>query len=98
MLCCAPGLPESAANFSIGVSSTLAVVAAENFATWKMNYYKGESLLHVAIVLTPVPPRSGNLRKELGMPEAYLYEEHTKTMNYAEFVNKELVPFNNMDN
>jgi DNA topoisomerase-2 len=125
----------------------------ENFATWRVKYYKGESLLHVYLVLTSAPPglgtsdakeakeyfsdmnrhkikfnyggaqddnaitlafskkkveerkewltdwmEEGRRRKELGMPEVYLYEEHTKAVNYADFVNKELVLFSNMDN
>ncbi|XP_076055867.1 DNA topoisomerase 2 isoform X2 [Oratosquilla oratoria] len=37
-------------------------------------------------------------RKELGLPEIYLYEKTTKSINYADFVNKELVLFSNLDN
>jgi len=37
-------------------------------------------------------------RKELGLPEIYLYEKDTKQVNYADFVNKELVLFSNLDN
>lgn len=37
-------------------------------------------------------------RAELGLPEEYLYTKTTKTVNYSEFVNKELVLFSNMDN
>lgn len=37
-------------------------------------------------------------RKELGLPEIYLYEKDTKQVNYTDFVNKELVLFSNMDN
>ena len=40
----------------------------------------------------------GKRRKELGMPEVYLYEKDTKAVNYQDFVNKELVLFSNMDN
>ena len=40
----------------------------------------------------------GKRRKELGMPEVYLYEKDTKAVNYNDFVNKELVLFSNMDN
>lgn len=37
-------------------------------------------------------------RRELGLPEQYLYEKDTKSVNYADFVNKELVLFSNCDN
>ena len=37
-------------------------------------------------------------RKELGLPEVYLYEKDTRAVNYQDFVNKELVLFSNMDN
>jgi len=37
-------------------------------------------------------------RKELGLPEIYLYEKDTKQVNYTDFVNKELVLFSNLDN
>jgi DNA topoisomerase-2 len=37
-------------------------------------------------------------RRELGLPEQYLYEKDTKTVNYSDFVNKELVLFSNCDN
>ena len=37
-------------------------------------------------------------RKELGLPEVYLYEKDTKAINYTDFVNKELVLFSNLDN
>merc|ERR1719394_1372576 len=37
-------------------------------------------------------------RKELGLPEVYLYEKETKAVNYTDFVNKELILFSNMDN
>ena len=40
----------------------------------------------------------GKRRKELGMPQVYLYENDTKAVNYNDFVNKELVLFSNMDN
>ena len=40
----------------------------------------------------------GKRRKELGMPEVYLYEKDTVAVNYQDFVNKELVLFSNMDN
>ena len=35
----------------------------------------------------------GKRRKELGLPEVYLYEKDTKAVNYTDFVNKELVLF-----
>ncbi|XP_032783705.2 DNA topoisomerase 2 isoform X2 [Daphnia magna] len=37
-------------------------------------------------------------RRELGLPELYLYEKDTKKVSYRDFVNKELVLFSNMDN
>jgi len=37
-------------------------------------------------------------RKELGLPEIYLYEKDTRQVNYTDFVNKELILFSNMDN
>jgi DNA topoisomerase-2 len=37
-------------------------------------------------------------RRELGLPELYLYEKDTKRVSYRDFVNKELVLFSNMDN
>lgn len=37
-------------------------------------------------------------RKELGLPEVYLYEKETKAVSYTDFVNKELVLFSNCDN
>lgn len=37
-------------------------------------------------------------RRELGLPELYLYEKDTKQVSYKDFVNKELVLFSNMDN
>jgi len=37
-------------------------------------------------------------RRELGLPEQYLYEKDTKAVNYSDFVNKELVLFSNCDN
>merc|ERR1719210_1259021 len=40
----------------------------------------------------------GKRRKELGLPEVYLYEKETRAVNYTDFVNKELVLFSNMDN
>ena len=40
----------------------------------------------------------GKRRKELGLPEIYLYEKDTRAVSYADFVNKELVLFSNCDN
>jgi len=40
----------------------------------------------------------GKRRKELGLPEVYLYEKDTRAVSYADFVNKELVLFSNLDN
>lgn len=37
-------------------------------------------------------------RKELGLPEVYLYEKNTKAVSYTDFINKELVLFSNCDN
>ncbi|RWS16275.1 DNA topoisomerase 2-beta-like protein [Dinothrombium tinctorium] len=37
-------------------------------------------------------------RKELGLPEVYLYGKETKAVTYKDFVNKELVLFSNLDN
>ena len=37
-------------------------------------------------------------RKELGLAEIYLYEKNTEEVTYADFVNKELVLFSNLDN
>ncbi|XP_063239277.1 DNA topoisomerase 2 isoform X2 [Bacillus rossius redtenbacheri] len=37
-------------------------------------------------------------RRELGLPEQYLYEKDTHQINYTDFVNKELVLFSNLDN
>ncbi|XP_066940662.1 DNA topoisomerase 2-alpha isoform X2 [Macrobrachium rosenbergii] len=37
-------------------------------------------------------------RKELGLPEVYLYEKDTRAVTYSDFVNKELVLFSNCDN
>ena len=37
-------------------------------------------------------------RKELGLPEEYLYEKDTKAVTYKDFVNKELILFSNLDN
>merc|ERR1711981_1165957 len=40
----------------------------------------------------------GKRRKELGLPEVYLYEKDTRAVSYSDFVNKELVLFSNLDN
>jgi len=40
----------------------------------------------------------GKRRKELGLPEVYLYEKNTRAVNYSDFINKELVLFSNADN
>lgn len=40
----------------------------------------------------------GRRRRELGLPEVYLYQKDTKHVNYTDFVNQELVLFSNMDN
>uniref|UniRef100_T1IP94 DNA topoisomerase 2 n=1 Tax=Strigamia maritima TaxID=126957 RepID=T1IP94_STRMM len=37
-------------------------------------------------------------RKELGLPEVYLYGKGTQEISYQDFVNKELILFSNMDN
>ncbi|GLG97265.1 DNA topoisomerase 2 [Gryllus bimaculatus] len=37
-------------------------------------------------------------RREMGLPEDYLYEKNTSFVNYSDFVNKELVLFSNSDN
>ncbi|XP_045623508.1 DNA topoisomerase 2-alpha isoform X1 [Procambarus clarkii] len=37
-------------------------------------------------------------RKELGLPDIYLYEKNTRVISYTDFVNKELVLFSNLDN
>ena len=37
-------------------------------------------------------------RRELGLPDVYLYEKGTKNVTYQDFVNKELVLFSNLDN
>ncbi|GBM04506.1 DNA topoisomerase 2-alpha [Araneus ventricosus] len=37
-------------------------------------------------------------RRELGLPEMYLYGKNTTAVTYNEFVNKELILFSNMDN
>lgn len=37
-------------------------------------------------------------RRELGLPDVYLYEKGTKEVTYRDFVNKELVLFSNLDN
>lgn len=37
-------------------------------------------------------------RRELGLPELYLYGKDTKKVTYNDFVNKELILFSNMDN
>lgn len=37
-------------------------------------------------------------RRELGLPEMYLYEKDTRNVSYKDFVNKELILFSNMDN
>lgn len=37
-------------------------------------------------------------RRELSLPEMYLYEKTTKSVSYKDFVNKELILFSNMDN
>lgn len=38
------------------------------------------------------------MRRELGLPEVYLYGKDTKTVTYQDFVNKELILFSNLDN
>ena len=37
-------------------------------------------------------------RRDLGLPEIYLYEKNTRSVSYSDFVNKELVLFSNLDN
>ncbi|XP_049270629.1 DNA topoisomerase 2-alpha [Rhipicephalus sanguineus] len=37
-------------------------------------------------------------RREMGLPELYLYGKDTKNVTYLDFVNKELILFSNMDN
>lgn len=37
-------------------------------------------------------------RREMGLPERYLYTKDTKAVSYADFVNLELVLFSNADN
>lgn len=37
-------------------------------------------------------------RKEMGLPEIYLYAKETRAVTYSEYVNKELVYFSNGDN
>lgn len=37
-------------------------------------------------------------RRELGLPELYLYGKETRSVTYEDFVNKELILFSNMDN
>ena len=37
-------------------------------------------------------------RRELGMPEIYLYATDTRSVSYTDFVNKELILFSNADN
>lgn len=37
-------------------------------------------------------------RRELGLPDVYLYEKGTRNVTYQDFVNKELVLFSNLDN
>lgn len=37
-------------------------------------------------------------RRELGLPELYLYGKDTRNITYEDFVNKELILFSNMDN
>jgi len=40
----------------------------------------------------------GRRRKDLGLPEEYLYEKETTAVTYSDFINKELVLFSNSDN
>jgi len=109
----------------------------ENWATWKVKYYKGlgtstskeakeyfsdmvrhkikfkyngdqdDHSIQLAFSKKAVDQRKewltnwmeeGKRRKELGLPEVYLYEKDTRAVNYSDFVNKELVLFSNMDN
>jgi DNA topoisomerase-2 len=37
-------------------------------------------------------------RREMGLPEIYLYEKDTKSIHFSDFINKELVLFSNADN
>lgn len=37
-------------------------------------------------------------RREMGLPELYLYSKDTRNVTYQDFVNKELILFSNMDN
>ncbi|CAH1979739.1 unnamed protein product [Acanthoscelides obtectus] len=37
-------------------------------------------------------------RKEIGLPEKYLYEKDTRVVTYTDFINQELILFSNMDN
>lgn len=37
-------------------------------------------------------------RRELGLPEIYLYNKDTKAVSFHDFVHKELILFSNMDN
>ncbi|XP_064478636.1 DNA topoisomerase 2-alpha-like [Ornithodoros turicata] len=37
-------------------------------------------------------------RRELGLPEVYLYGKETKAVTFEDFVNKELILYSNMDN
>jgi len=109
----------------------------DNWATWKVKYYKGlgtstsaeakeyfsdmirhkikfkyngeqdDHSIQLAFSKKAVDQRKewltnwmeeGKRRKELGLPEVYLYEKDTRAVNYTDFVNKELVLFSNMDN
>jgi len=109
----------------------------DNFATWKIKYYKGlgtstskeakeyfsdmvrhkikfryesnqdDHSINLAFSKKAVDQRKewltnwmeeGKRRKELGLPEVYLYEKDTRAVNYSDFINKELVLFSNMDN
>lgn len=42
--------------------------------------------------------RDSKQRKEIGLPEKYLYTKNTKFVSYSDFVNLELVLFSNADN
>jgi len=111
--------------------------ATENWATWKIKYYKGlgtstskeakeyfsdmvrhkikfnysgqtdDQSITLAFSKKAVDQRKewltdwmeeGKRRKELNLPEVYLYEKDTRAVNYTDFINKELVLFSNMDN
>merc|ERR1719228_1175146 len=111
--------------------------ATDNFATWKIEYYKGlgtstskeakeyfadmvrhkikfnysgqtdDQSITLAFSKKAVDQRKewltdwmeeGKRRKELNLPEVYLYEKDTRVVNYTDFINKELVLFSNMDN